>query len=810
MTRSKTQPAPDSRSHTAGWLLSAALLFGLLWLNHHRQLPAADGGEFLAEYDFSLRRAFAHIETLAREPRIGGSAAHESSRAYLVQQFQQLGLETQIQKTLVIDAASGRSQTVHNILARLKIPEVTETESLLLTAHYDSVTHSPGAADDASGVAVILESLRSWLTKNPQPVRDILVLITDGEEHGLLGAKAFLQHPWLTQVGLVINLEARGSGGPAHILLETNHGNQAMLKQIQAAGVPRPSTSSLAYSVYKLLPNDTDLTVFRNHKPDIDGYNIAFIGDPFDYHTALDNPERLNRESVAHQAEYLVSLLVFFATVPELATRSETDTIFFSVPLWQGIVDFPANMGTWLALTAWLLGLLALTLSHKKLKIPWRLTGSATLPLIQTVVICLVLGRYGWLAVQAVIPHVADMSLGYPYSGAYWQAFFTLFSLYIALVLWSRWLAQAGTPPMQNQYLAAALVSNILIWLILTQIVIAVLPGAAFLWLLPLSLSILLLSLVQNILCAPLWAAIILLPLLAFAPLFEQLPVALGLNALFVVTTLAALIAPALLPFTASVPGAAKRLLFNALFLVCAFLLGLALWNTRTSPQRPQQNSLLYLQDNSEKQAWWISFDTAEDTWKQAIMGDDRLPEESHRNIDARLGPWIEQAAAAPYLALPGFAITQSQWTQHTSTQHRLSMHLQPQRRIQRLDLVAGQTLHLHTMRVNGQASGSKQEYRPGQTILRYWFEGNEMLDIELIFSSEASPYFLLYGLSPDLLRSGSSVVPPRPATLVGKPTELTDTLLTRQTLVKSGAYAAIATTQPTKTPMAPQTKSKR
>jgi hypothetical protein len=108
---------------------------------------------------------------------------------------------------------------------------------------------------------------------------------------------------------LVLNFEARGSGGPSYMLLETNGKNSKLLSEFLAAKPNFPAANSLMYSVYKNLPNDTELTVFREDA-NINGFNFAFIGDHFDYHTAQDSYDRLDRETLVHQADYLTSTLI--------------------------------------------------------------------------------------------------------------------------------------------------------------------------------------------------------------------------------------------------------------------------------------------------------------------------------------------------------------------------------------------------------------------------------------------------------------------------------------------------------------------
>jgi hypothetical protein len=122
-------------------------------------------------------------------------------------------------------------------------------------------------------VAVLLETLRA-LRSSPPLRNDLIFLFTDGEEPGLLGAKAFVDaHP--AAAALVLNFEARGTSGPA-FMFETSEGNGWIVRQF-AEAAPYPQANSLSYKAYRNMPNDTDLTIFK--KAGIAGLNFAFIGD---------------------------------------------------------------------------------------------------------------------------------------------------------------------------------------------------------------------------------------------------------------------------------------------------------------------------------------------------------------------------------------------------------------------------------------------------------------------------------------------------------------------------------------------------
>ncbi len=801
-------------SHRIGWWLALLLVAAAVFLNQIRALPDTDSGTAVA-HGFSSAKALEHVKKLSSSPRIGGTSSWRQARSYLAKELQSLGFSVQTQNTLITDGHHLRAQKVHNLLARLpaNTPATDSGDALLLMAHYDSVPRSPGAGDDASGLAAVLESLRAWLAENPIRRHDVMVLFSDAEENGLLGARAFVeQHPWFKSVRLVINLDNRGSGGPAYLLLETKQGNRQLVEHMARADLPRPNTSSLAYSVYRWLPNDTDLSVFHTDGRDISGYNIAFIGDPFDYHTPLDNARRLDMDSLAHQGENLLPLLRYFNTVDALRSHAREDSIFFSIPLWGGLIHFPQKWAYPMALVILLAGLVVILWGIRKKSLPLRTFWQAALPLVQTLVLTTLIIRFGWRLVQSLNPHFVDMGLGFPYSGYWWMAFFLFLSACISLFIWWRWLNKEESNTRTTR-LNAAVATALLIWLLLDALLLTILPGAFFLWLLPLSLLLILALRLRHRL-TPLWWAIATLGSgLVLAPVLWQLPVAMGLSALFAVAGLLALAIPLFLPLMAALsPRTARPWL--VLCLIGAGIFVLAQWHSGISPEQPQQNSLFYLQDNRNRTAWWLSLDTADDPWKAGIMGENVRKSGPFSHIDNRYGPWITQAATAPFAAIPGFAVDHFQLEKIKAAQpeYRLTMTLTPLRRVSRVDLVTSTAVTIHSMRLNGANFTLKPAgitRQPGQSILRYWFENQESLGIEITFTSTQAPHFQLYGLSGDLMRNAALNIPPRPKTLVSRPSKITDSIITRQPLPNQNSTQKAAPVRPP-APQRQKNKSQR
>ena len=132
--------------------------------------------------------------------------------------------------------------------------------ALLLSCHHDSVGAGPGASDDGAAVASLLEIAGILARETPLP-RPVILLFTDGEEIGLTGARGFSRfNETADRIGMVINLEARGSSGGS-LMFETSRGNSWIIDQM-AQGVQRPMSSSAYVTVYRTMPNSSDLTVF--------------------------------------------------------------------------------------------------------------------------------------------------------------------------------------------------------------------------------------------------------------------------------------------------------------------------------------------------------------------------------------------------------------------------------------------------------------------------------------------------------------------------------------------------------------------
>ena len=331
-------------------LLAVLVLAAILALSLGGLQPPAPEPASAPADRFSAARALATLQRIlgSDHPHPIGTPADDAVRDRIVAELTKLGYQPQIQ-TAFACGDFGTCATVNNVLARLDGTDTTSSDAVLLAAHYDSVPAGPGDSDDGVGVATVLEIARA-LKSMPAPRHSVIFLLDEGEEAGLLGARAFVDsHPWAKDVRAAVNLDARGTSGPS-VMFETGNANDWAVR-LYALRAARPAASSIFYAVYKALPNDTDFTVFK--AAGYEGLNFAFIGDEVHYHTPLDNSANVTQASLQHQGENALPAIVAFANA-DLSNLPRHDAVFFDL-FGRAIVHWQARRTLLFALLAALL-----------------------------------------------------------------------------------------------------------------------------------------------------------------------------------------------------------------------------------------------------------------------------------------------------------------------------------------------------------------------------------------------------------------------------------------------------------------------
>lgn len=289
---------------------------------------------------FDAARAKARLTRILgdQRPHPADSPADDAVRARIVTTLQQMGLHPIVRDQMACNdfkkARLVACARIRNVIAALG---PSTGKALLLSAHYDSVPVGPGASDDGIGVATLLE-VGSILKDRPVK-RPVLLLFNEGEELGLVGARAFLADPLSRNVDSLLNFEARGVNGPA-TMFETNDPNGSAIAAY-ASAVRRPFAGSLSTDVARLIPNDTDVTTFKER-----GWttlNSAIVGNETRYHSPGDDLAGLDIQSLQDMGDEALALATGLSNgVPQVKGNriffDVSQRIFIDIPLAAGVV----------------------------------------------------------------------------------------------------------------------------------------------------------------------------------------------------------------------------------------------------------------------------------------------------------------------------------------------------------------------------------------------------------------------------------------------------------------------------------------
>lgn len=770
---------------------SLLVVIGLTFYSFSSLMPSKGSPASVPDTEFSTERALVTLKEIAKAPHFHANAEHTRVRKYLIEQMKEAGLDVEVQKGYVLDLNYGGISTNDsikkvpagykmnqpiNIMGRLK--GSGNGKALVLLAHYDSAkTPSPGASDAGSGVVTILESLRAFKASGATHTNDIIVLFTDAEEIGLDGAKLFVNnHPWAKDAGLVLNFEARGSGGPSNMILETNGGNANLIEAFVEANPKYPVASSLMYSIYKMLPNDTDSTIFREDG-DIDSFFFAFIDDHFDYHTANDTVENLDVETLAHQGSYLLPLLHHFANADLQNLKANEDHVYVNVPLFN-MIHYPFSWILPMLVLAVLFFIALVFYGIKKEAFTVKMIGKGFAAMLISLVLCGLIGFYGWKLVEWLYPQYGEIQHGFKYNGHSYVAFFVFLTLAICFSVFRRMSRNLTTTGMYVAPLAFWILINTAVYLFLKgagYFIVPVFFGLVSLWLLirqgkP---SLLLLAL----LAAP--------AIFIFAPLVQFFPVGLGSDHVFISCIFTVL----LFGLVYSVFGFYKmNRIITALCLIIAIGFFIeAHASSDFTEERQKPNSLIYYHNADEGTAYWLTYDDILDDWTRGYLGEN--PEDASKYIEPAAGSkystGYSYAAEAPTKDIAEFKVLLTTDTVQNN-QRSISFTIKPQRMVNELLLYSDSTNVYSNLRFNGQPAELNEDGRSisnklDKRFMRYYLGEGDSLKVSFECPEDANYTFTVLEYSFDLLSHPQFTINKRAANMMPKPFVNTDAVLVRR-----------------------------
>ncbi|MDO6693875.1 M20/M25/M40 family metallo-hydrolase [Aliiglaciecola sp. 3_MG-2023] len=736
-------------SRLYSFLVVMAIVFTLVW-TWNAQKPTNDAQYTIGHVGISAANIQAHLAKISEFPHYTGSANHPKVRDYLVNQLEELGLEVELQTTLALSSNYFVAANVSNIIAKIPASAPSgRTKALALMSHYDAANgYSPGASDAGSGVAVILESVRAFLASGIAHSNDIYIIFTDAEEQGLLGAEAIVKgHPLADKVGLILNFEARGSGGASFVLLETNQGNKKLIDSLVDANVVYPAANSLMYSIYKMLPNDTDLTVFREQR-DINGINFAFIDDHFDYHSAQDTPDRLDAASLNHQISYLSVLLPYFAKANLDQLTSNKDMVYFNfanIALYEYPFLWVLPMSILVAFVFVMMSVNAINKKHINIKSLFI----ATLPLCINIVFAILLGLILWHGLLWLYPQLNDIEQGFPYSGHYILATAILLTLGLSIWIYQLWSQKFRNIKIIEWYLpiiAFWVISNISIGIFLKGagffIILAVAPLAIFGNLLRYRTTANRKAITYTLFSLP--------SIVIVSPLIPVLVVGLGVANLSVATVMTSLLVMTLLPVFFVIKGIRSIQLFC---LAGAFISFVGIYiNADYSVDRKKPSSINYLYDTETKQAMLFSYNTQLDSFTQPFFTEDDTNTSRLKGlVSHRTSRSVNYLSSTSSLNIQpaSVAVTSSV---DKSDVIQLELTIKPNRPLSSIRMLSDAPIEVFALSINHQAFDFAGSKKRDNLVLHYVVTDMLPIEVKIQYRTETpSAKFRLVETSRDL-----------------------------------------------------------
>lgn len=530
---------------------------------------------------FSAERALRHVALIGLRPHAMGMPDHDRVRDYILAQLQAMGVQPQLQTTTAVGTlyqAAGRVQNIIGVLPG-KEPDV---KSVLLMAHYDGVEAGPAASDDGAGVAALLETVRALRARQTPLKQDVIVLFTDGEEAGLLGAAAFVREAKLASaVAFVLNFEARGTSGRSY-MFETGPGNLDAVRALRTAG--DVTAGSVFTTIYRTLPNDTDLSEIASLG--IPALNFAFADGVERYHTSADGPEQVDPGSLQHHGQQMLRVVTTVASAPLPRARTG-DAVFFDFPILRLIV-YP----TWLAIPLVLVAIVLFVMVARRAA--WDIM-PGMVAMFVALIITAVLARFVvlrppgmWSGVYGAAIAVAAIALNA--------------SIYLAVV----------------KRRAGAYVGALLVWMMLALVTTLVSPGVSYLFTWPL-LFALVAERSRRLVAEWIAAAFAILLLAGFA--YATSVIMLGVSAMgaMALATLTALVTWLVAPLIARVFDNWRQPLAT-LLPVSMVLALIGVLFVRQSPNHPAHSALIYAENADGGEGFFGSYSPRE-PWTSRVLG---------------------------------------------------------------------------------------------------------------------------------------------------------------------------------------------
>lgn len=328
---------------------------------------------------FSATRAMDLVRRLCDEigERPNGTPAHARAAEILVEELRKIpGVEVELQHPGGVHRYKAPPwpfppfvYRTTNVVARL--PGRAPT-ALLLDAHFDTVPGTPGAGDDALGVAVMVEALRVLASK-PQLQHSVVVNLNGAEEIGMLGAAGFLQHPLAKDVRAYVYID----GGPQGNALVVGSGPQngwLLEEYAKATGATHATVIGEDLISSGLLAHSGDFLPF--HEAGLVGIDLGAVSDFWSVHTDRDNTSRIDRATIQAMGDKILAVAKRLANGPLSGNVDHTPRIYYDI-LGRFVLNYSKTTARIVALVVLAFSVLALVLATRRGAFTVRLLAAA-------------------------------------------------------------------------------------------------------------------------------------------------------------------------------------------------------------------------------------------------------------------------------------------------------------------------------------------------------------------------------------------------------------------------------------------------
>ncbi len=274
--------------------------------------------------DASVERVYAYEKTLFDfDSKYVTQPGNKRAASYLFDTYQSFGYAPEYQPFTYRARGSAQTGPTANVIATLK-GTVNPELVYVVSSHYDSVAIGPGADDDSSGTAALLETAR-LLAHHPQPATIVFASFT-GEEAGLLGSREFVRRAAADQVRIVGALNNDMIGWSNDYRLDnTIRYSNAGIRDIQHAAAMQFSKLITYDALYY---KSTDAAAYYEAYGDIVGGigSYPVLGNPH-YHLPHDLLEGINHQLVTEVAKTTTATLMLLASSPSRIKDLKVDSL---------------------------------------------------------------------------------------------------------------------------------------------------------------------------------------------------------------------------------------------------------------------------------------------------------------------------------------------------------------------------------------------------------------------------------------------------------------------------------------------------